>query len=177
MERWWYVAPLLVSLLGCPKPHPQPPAPTPTPEPAPIPTPTPEPTPTPTPTPITCTLPLDGQPVMKFYRLYPRVMDSTPLITNAERCRSVGFGDRVSCPTAPDDNPQRHVCECALIGGDCVPAYELVRDTGDLKWDYELDADGSKWKARVFGLGTGRMRSCYPNMKACSPWLELSFTE
>lgn len=76
MERWWYAAPLIVSLLGCPGPKPTPP-PTPSPEPTPIcqvdevcgcwhqppgegwqqlppcPTapPTAEPTPTPTPTP------------------------------------------------------------------------------------------------------------------------------
>lgn len=125
--------------------------------------------------PTTCTLALDGNRTMKAYLLYPRVVDSTPLITNAERCRAVGFGERISCPTAPDDNPQRHVCECELIGGDCIPDYEFVRDSGDLRWDYEVGDDGSLWKARIVGMGKGRIRSCYPNKEACSPWLELSF--
>lgn len=42
MSNWWYIAPLLVGLLGCPKPTP---TPSPTPEPTPVPTPTPTPTP------------------------------------------------------------------------------------------------------------------------------------
>jgi hypothetical protein len=111
---------------------------------------------------------------MKAYKLYPRVIDATPLITNAERCRAVGFGDRISCPVVPDEHPQRLVCEHALIGGD-RPNYEFVRDSGNLAWDYEQEADGTMWKARIIGNGVGRIRACYPNGEACSPWLELAF--
>ena len=106
--------------------------------------------------------------------LYPRVADFTPLIYNPERCKALGFGDRMQCPTAPDESPQRYICEVALIGGQ-GPNWEFVRDTGDLRWSYEDDEP--LWKARVIGVGKGRIRACYPNGKACSDWIELSYEQ
>jgi hypothetical protein len=153
-----------------PTPTPSPiPTPEPTPEPTPTPTPVPTPTPTPTPNPSVCTVPLDGSYVMGAYLLYPRVVDSTPKITNAERCKLVGMPDRITCPVTAEGDPQRYVCEVELMGGP-KPVYEIVVDSGNLQWSYEDD-----WKARISGNGKGRIRSCYPNGKACSKWVELSY--
>jgi hypothetical protein len=128
------------------------------------------PEPTPNPTPIACTVDLTGTPALKTYMLYPRVADSTPLIINADRCRAIGYGDRVACPVVRDEDPQRLVCEQALMGGP-APLYELVVDSGGLRWWY--DDEEHPWKARIGGEGKGRLRGCYPNGKVCSDWIEL----
>lgn len=106
---------------------------------------------------------------MIAYLLYPRVVDSTPRVCNPERCDLVGYTGRYCCPAAMEGDPQRYECEVKLMGGP-RPDYEIQVVEGNLRWDYEED-----WKARISGDGKGRIRSCYPNGKACSDWLELVF--
>jgi hypothetical protein len=192
--------PLLMGTERCkielPQPSPSPTvAPTPTPEPTP--TPTPEPTPTPAPqtcanhncdpdyvcedTPTgprcvpkdDCDVPLNGSAVMGASKHGVRVYDTTPKITNAERCKALGM-DRITCPVVSEcpgiKCEQRYACELKLMGG--YPQWELVVNSGELRWVYDEDPP---WKARILGNGTGKLRSCYANGRACSPWLDVSY--
>jgi len=161
-----------------PQPSPTPTAePTPTPEPTPVPTPTAPPTPAPTPTPppaTGCSAPLYGNPNMGAYWYSPqRVADATPRLCDADRCRAVGYPDRICCPVVPDEHLERARCECLVMTGValavCAPAWELVVDEGPLAWDF----DDTGWKAVMSGHGKGRIRACWPNGRTCSKWLEV----
>lgn len=166
---------LLAAAVSCPQPKPTP-TPTPTPEPTPEPTPTPtppEPTPEPTP-PMHCTAPLTGTPEMGAYWYSPWgrcdpgprcIADATPRLISAERCNEVGYPGRIKCPVVPDEHPERGVCETVLMGGS-NPVWQLEGDAS-------LKVTADPWKAWVTGEGSGRIRACYPNGRACSPWLEV----
>jgi hypothetical protein len=162
---------------GCAVPTPTPtatptPEPTPTVEPTPVPTPTPTPTPEPTPTPppvATCGLRLDGDPKLDINQhATVRNYDATPKIYNADRCDSVGYTGRQTCPVATEGSPQREACEVELMGG-THPVWEMRNATGDLR----IELDGG-WFGRLYGNGTGEIRACYPNGRACSAWLQVS---
>jgi len=175
--------PLLMGMERCkielPQPTPSPtatPVPTPTPEPTPVPTPEPTPTPTPVPSPTPtpaedCTTRLDGSPVMGAGKHGNRIYDCTPKLTNAERCTEVGMPGRITCPVTPEGDPQRYACEVKLMGG--PPVWELKDATGTIKVEYEDNDD--PWKGRVTGTGTGKIRACYTNHRACSEWIEVSY--
>lgn len=165
---------------ACPAPNPTP-SPTveptpipPTPTPSPIPTPTPSPTiaPTPIPTPVptptpedpnVCTIPLNGTPELGVYFLQDRLVDFTPKIRNAARCDlpEVGYKGRQSCPVCDEGCAQRGICESDLMGG-IPPNYTCVSTT--LKCNR---AEGD-WQVHVNGIGTGTMKACYPNGRACT---------
>jgi hypothetical protein len=158
-------------------PTPEPTAvPTATPEPTPSPSPSPEPTPVATPTPLPtappvaqCGVRLDGQPRIDInLHASNRNIDATPKIYNADRCTAVGYVNRQTCPVCPEDCAQRGPCEEELMGG-AHPIWEMRNATGNLR----VELDGG-WFGRLYGNGTGQVRACYPNGRACSEWLEVS---
>ena len=108
-----------------------------------------------------CTIPLNGTPLLGAYLLYPRIVDFTPKIQNAARCAlpEVGYPGRQACPVCDEACAQRGPCETALMGG---PAPKWTCDSETLRC---YDEDG--WKVRVAGVGTGTMLACYPNRAAC----------
>ncbi len=97
----------------------------------PIPTPTPVPTPTPDPN-----VPPAGSgchkpyppPISRFnikinYKQYDYwLIDSTPLVADANYCRRVGYGDRTTCPVRLPDAADRVACELWRVG--------TAKDTG-----------------------------------------------
>ncbi|MCU0294372.1 MAG: hypothetical protein MUF10_20685 [Thermoanaerobaculaceae bacterium] len=138
------------------------------------PAPFPTPSPTPTPPSATCSAPLNGTPNMGIYWYSPqRVADATPRLCDADRCRAVGYPDRICCPVVPDEHPERARCECLVMTGValsvCAPTWELAVDEGPLAWDF----DDTGWKAVMSGHGKGRIRACWPNGRTCSKWLEV----
>ena len=108
-----------------------------------------------------CTIPLNGTPLLGAYFLYPRIVDFTPKIQNAPRCAlpEVGYPGRQACPVCDEACQQRGACEEALMGG-AAPTFTC--DSIALQCFSE---DG--WKVRVAGIGTGTLTACYPNRKAC----------
>src|SRR5512143_275081 len=90
----------------------------------PIPTPTPQPTPTPTPTPDP-NVPPKGSGCHKPYpppidrfnvKIHYKqpdywVIDSTPLVANANYCRRIGYSDRSICPLRMPGSDDREACE------------------------------------------------------------------
>jgi hypothetical protein len=114
-----------------------------------------------------CSLRLDGEPVMDIanHPAGSRNYDATPKIRNADRCTEVGFPGRQTCPVAPEGDPQRWPCEQELMGGD-HPNWEIRNATGGLTIVLVDD-----WFGRLVGDGTGEIRACYPNGRACSSWL------
>lgn len=101
-----------------------------------------------------------------------RNIDATPKIYNADRCTEVGFVNRQTCPVTPEGDPRRGPCECELMTGaateKCSPVWEMRNATGNLR--IELD-DG--WFGRLYGNGSGQVRACYLNGRACSAWLDV----
>jgi hypothetical protein len=109
------IAPLVASCGGAGAPT-NPPTPIPTP----IPTPTPEPTPTPDPD-----VPPPGSgchkpyppPISRFnIKIHMKqrdywMIDSTPLVTNANYCRRIGYSDRSTCPLRVPGADDREACE------------------------------------------------------------------
>jgi hypothetical protein len=103
----------------------------PTPIPTPIPTPTPEPTPTPDPN-----VPPAGSgcrkpyppPITRFnVKIHMKqrdfwVIDSTPLVSDANYCRRIGYSDRSTCPLRNPDSADREACELWRSGA--------AKDTG-----------------------------------------------
>jgi len=141
----------------------------------PEPPPEPEPEPEPEPGDDVCTTRLDGEPLMGGPTSHQkRVFDATPLLKNMERCRDLGFlingQPRMRCPAAQEGSPQRYPCEVELMGGP-VPLWDLVVESGDLK----RGNSSEDWAYRVKGSGKGKLRSCYPNMRACSRWEDIEF--
>lgn len=100
-------------------------------------------------------------------------MDFTPLIQNRERCEFYGFiingSPRLKCPTVQDADPRREASERELMGGD-VPEIEGIVLSGNISFSRP-----GGWFVKVHGSGTGKVRGCYPNGKACSKWMEFSF--
>lgn len=112
----------VVLLAGCGGDDPGTPT-NPNPSPNPAPTPTPSPTPTPNPYAAACGTPLPpfehsygiGIKVFNEPSINRKVLDSNPLIRNAEYCHSVGIPATI-CATRREDSPQRTACDHYLSG-------------------------------------------------------------
>lgn len=52
------------------------------------------------------------------------IFDCTPLVRDAQYCRSIGMGDRLMCPLRPEGDPFRGACEIKSMGGS-TPTYRV----------------------------------------------------
>lgn len=116
---------------------------------------------------------LEGGAEMGAYWYQNRIADFTPKLKNKDRCAYYDFiingSPRLSCPTTQDADPRRGPSEVELMGGP-TPRLEVIVLSGDITVS---QPDG--WKAKVHGSGSGKLRACYPNGKACSKWLVFSY--